>query len=448
MQKKEDGNHIVAVIGGATSGAEVAMQLTNMDVEVAVFDRHLLPYGKIDDGLPRWHSKLQQKEFKNIDSKLSHQKVKYIPGVKLGKDYQLDEIVQWGFSLLVLATGASVDRPLNIPGVEEVTDLSFAYQNDFIYWFNHYEDANYQGTRFPLKDGAVVIGGGLASLDVTKICQLENTVRKLKILGIETDVIHLEHKGIPSFLAEHNMSWHDLNLEPAKLYYRRRLRDMPLAAMPPDADDVTREKIEKVREKIIENAQRKFLFELHPLHAPKAMIVEAGHVKGIIFEHTEIVQGKVVMTGQEVVVNTEMVISSIGSIPEPLPGMTMEGELYKLKDKESSHLEGYDNVFVVGNAVTGQGNIRASMRHGRAIGKMLSENLTQTGPDYEKLVNLANIRVEEYMQELKEYLTTLPHPDKASCQLINEKIRMLQQLNGFDGNYEGWVASRLAERKA
>ncbi len=199
MHKKNEGHHIVAIVGGATSGAEVAYQLSNMDVEVAVFDRHLLPYGKIDDGLPRWHKKLQEKEFKAIDSKLAHEKVSYIPGVQLGKDYQLHEIVDWGFSLIVLAIGAAVDRPLSIPGVDEVKDYSFAYQNDFIYWFNHYEDANYSGKLFKVKDAAVVIGGGLASLDVTKICQLENTVSRLQSMGIETDVIHLEHKGIAAF---------------------------------------------------------------------------------------------------------------------------------------------------------------------------------------------------------------------------------------------------------
>ncbi len=247
-------------------------------------------------------------------------------------------------------------------------------------------------------------------------------------------------------MQEHDLSWNDLNLKAAALYYRRRLQDMPLAAMPKDADEATREKIEKIRVKIIENAQKKFLFEVHPLHAPDALIVENGSVKGITFERTEIRNKQLVKTGEKVKINTEMLVSSIGSIPEPLPEMPMQGELYRLKDKVSSHLEGFENVFVVGNAVTGQGNIRASMQHGRAIGKMLSEHLTLTGPDYEELVNLANEKIDAYMIELKAFLSSLPHPDAETCREIRKKIKALQEEKAYQGDYISWVNNRLAER--
>ena len=45
--------HAVAVIGGATAGAEMAGRLAEQGVAVAVFEQNPRPYGKIEDGLPR-----------------------------------------------------------------------------------------------------------------------------------------------------------------------------------------------------------------------------------------------------------------------------------------------------------------------------------------------------------------------------------------------------------
>ena len=43
--------HCVAVIGGATAGAEVAGRLAAQGAEVVVFDQNPRPYGKVEDGL-------------------------------------------------------------------------------------------------------------------------------------------------------------------------------------------------------------------------------------------------------------------------------------------------------------------------------------------------------------------------------------------------------------
>ena len=53
-------SHCIAVIGGAVSGAEVAGTLAERGVEVAVFEQNPRPYGKVEDGLPRWHVALRE----------------------------------------------------------------------------------------------------------------------------------------------------------------------------------------------------------------------------------------------------------------------------------------------------------------------------------------------------------------------------------------------------
>ena len=49
--------HAVAVIGAACSGAEAAETFANAGVFAVVFDQNARPFGKIEDGLPRWHAK-------------------------------------------------------------------------------------------------------------------------------------------------------------------------------------------------------------------------------------------------------------------------------------------------------------------------------------------------------------------------------------------------------
>ena len=110
--------HLVAIFGGAVSGAEAANQLTKRGVPVVVFDQNNLPYGKIEDGLPKWHAKLRDKEEAKINAKLTHPLVKYVPKAALGMTVDFKKVLDWGFSAVLLATGAWKDRPLPILGID------------------------------------------------------------------------------------------------------------------------------------------------------------------------------------------------------------------------------------------------------------------------------------------------------------------------------------------
>lgn len=77
---------MVAVVGGATAGAEIAARLSERGAEVVVFDQNLRPYGKIEDGLPRWHAALRSKEYNTINTKMTMPRVHFCPLTKLGKD--------------------------------------------------------------------------------------------------------------------------------------------------------------------------------------------------------------------------------------------------------------------------------------------------------------------------------------------------------------------------
>ena len=167
-------SYVVAVIGGACAGSEIAARLQELGVEVVVFEQNALPYGKIEDGLPRWHAKLQSKEKKAIDEKLDQEGIHFVPLCGLGRDIQLETLKRdWQLPMIILANGAWRDRELKVPGVEKITDDSFLYQNPLIYWFNHEHEPNYQGKTYQIPQGPVIVGGGLASIDVAKLCQFE-----------------------------------------------------------------------------------------------------------------------------------------------------------------------------------------------------------------------------------------------------------------------------------
>jgi NADPH-dependent glutamate synthase beta subunit-like oxidoreductase len=215
----QEASHFVAVIGGAVAGAEVAGTLARAGVEVAVFEQNPRPYGKIEDGLPRWHVALRQKEYETIGANLSLPKVHYVPRTAIGRDVPFRALTgEWGFSAVVLACGAWRDRPLPVEGADAYIDRGLVYQNPFVIWFNHANEKGYEGQVFEPMDGVLVVGGGLASIDVAKVLMLETTRRRLAERGIEVPMVQLEVKGIPKLLEAHGLRFEELGLEGCTIY--------------------------------------------------------------------------------------------------------------------------------------------------------------------------------------------------------------------------------------
>ncbi len=370
----EAAGHYVAVIGGATAGAEVASRLADRGVSVFVFEQNKRPYGKIEDGLPRWHEALRKKEYSTIDEKLSKPGVTFIPMTKIGRDIDFKELVNdWGFSAVVLANGAWRDRPVPIEGADEYVGKGLVYQNPFVIAFNHAERGDMPDATYDVKDGAIIIGGGLASIDVAKIHTLDMTIAALKKRGIETNVEELEIKGIPKILEKHGLSWEELGIKGPTIYYRRRIEDMPLMSAPEGADEARIKKVEAGRRRMLEKSTGKYMFKVEPLSAPEALIVEDGRLVGIVFRRTKIENGRVVPQDETFEVRGPSIISSIGSIPEAIPGIMMNGELFDFKDWDIGRLEGFPTVFSVGNVVTGKGNIVASRKHATQVSEAAIE---------------------------------------------------------------------------
>jgi NADPH-dependent glutamate synthase beta subunit-like oxidoreductase len=425
---------VVAVVGGATAGAEAAGLLAERGVVCVVFEQNPRPYGKIEDGLPRWHMKLRRKEYDIINEKLARPEVHFVPLTKVGRDVDFRALAtEWGFSAVLLAHGAWRDRPLPVDGADRYVDRGLVYQNPFIYWFNHFPERAYAGPQYRAEDGAIVVGGGLASIDVLKVLQLETVRLALAARGIDEDMLQLEHAGIPAVLAAHGLSWPAFGLRGATLFYRRRIEDMPLTELPDDADPARQQKFEATRRRILEKAMQKYCFAVRPQRLPVGLLVEGDRLVGLRFQETRVEGGRAVpVPGAFEDVRAPLVVSSIGSVPEPLAGIAQDGVLYHFVDPHLGRLDGYETVFSAGNVVTGKGNIAVSRKHSISVTTHLIERFLGLGAaaDGGRATGAA---LAEWLRDRKPL-----EPEQVDALL--GRVRARQEAVGYRAPYSEWIA--------
>ena len=350
----------------------------------------------------------------------------------------------WGFNAVILANGAWKDRPLPIDGIDEYIGKGLYYQNPFIHWYNHKHEKNYSGTQYKIPERSIVIGGGLASLDVLKVIMFENVQKALAKKGHDVDLFKLD-KSIAKVLQDLNLSLEDLGVVPPMLYYRRRIKDMPLTPMATDTPEKLL-KAQPVREKVFNNYQTKYLFNFKTQHVPVDKIVENGRLAGLIFKETEVIDGRVkILEGTEKEVRASVVISSIGSIPSPISGIPMDGSVYEVDQNNCCRLLNYENVFAIGNAVTGRGNIIESMKHGKKISEEIIEKY---GFDKERMIeegiSVAEQNIQQQVENIK--LEAAKKLSESDINQIDERIQQLQSRSGYTQDFLSWVDQHLPER--
>ena len=399
----------VLIIGGAVSGSTAAQKLTAEGVRCVVIDQNHMPYGKIEDGLPRWHDKQRTKEYFKIDDIMSHELVDFVPLTRLGEDLKFKDIYDIDWSCIYFANGAWKDRSFPFNEIENFSN--FYYQNPFVYWFNHYHETNYNGPSVNVKDNALVVGGGLASIDVCKIIQLELVRQKVESQIEGFDIIEMEHKGISKYLEMHDMDYNTLNIHGATLVYRRDIENMPLTTIPENVDVEMVAKRKLARRKILQNMQDKFLFKVAECTQPTGLHIVDDKLEGLTIIKNEIVDGKpVVIEASDDILKGGIIISSIGSLPEPIDGVPMDGSTYNIVDQASGKFDELDKVHGMGNAITGKGNIKASRVSAKTVGDLTIDLLEDVSSE--------------------------------TMDMINSKVKEWQDKVSYDGNYFEWKAKK------
>jgi ferredoxin--NADP+ reductase len=442
------GKHFVAIIGGSVAGSEAALLLAEKGYRVAVFDQKMLPYGKIEDGLPNWHSALRDKEEAAINKRLSNEGVRFIPGFTLGKDGTIEELLNvWGFSAVIVAIGAWHDRKIAVDGIEKYYNNGIVKQNDLVYWFNHKHEPDYSGPKYNIVNNTAIVGGGLASLDMVKIAMIELVQEALaKGKGIKAEMFTLEKKGIAKQLEQYETSLEELGVTPCTLYYRRDAEDMPLYPRKKDTSEGI-EQARRVSKKLLDNYMAKYMFKFEGRSIPKAIIEQNGKFKGMTFQRIDIQDGRLIeLEGDTYNVETDLLISSIGSLPKDTPSLPIKGNYLKTHGEFGVRVEGFTNVFAVGNVVTGRGNILESRKHGREITDMIIdehlEPLSQADPMTEQYKDLFRDIEGDVKQKINSIEATIAEAEFHSDEEINfivNKTKELQERVGYNGDYMAWV---------
>jgi NADPH-dependent glutamate synthase beta subunit-like oxidoreductase len=434
--------HVIAVVGAATAGSEIARILAERGALVIVFEQNPRPYGKIEDGLPRWHVKQRKDEYEEINKRLDHPNVAYVPLTRMGRELEFEELrTRWGISGVILTHGAWRDRPFPVEDADQFVDKGLVYQNPLIYWFNHYPERAYSGPRYELKPGTVVVGGGLASIDVVKVLQIEVALAALAARGIREDMLRLEREGLEPVLATHKLKWSDLGVQPCKLFYRRRVIDMPLSDIPPDAAPKRAESLRMARNKILEKAMRKYLFEFQELRAPTGLVLESERLVGVRFNGTEVADGRVRILDSPVeAVRGPLTISSIGSIPEPIPGIPQKGEVYTYVDEKIGLLlDGPTAVFAAGNVLTGKGNIKDSLESGTEVGTRVAEAYLGLSREELRLAEGARTAAQAEAEKIAAVVDARPKLSAEEVEKVVHRLHERQQAVGYGGNYRDWI---------
>src|SRR5664279_4660069 len=108
----------IAIIGSGPAGCYLADHLLRLvpNSSIDVLEKLPVPFGLIRYGVAPDHQSTKGVA-RVLDRVLSGDRVSFFGNVEVGRDVRLEELMSL-YDVVVLATGASRDRRLNIPGEE------------------------------------------------------------------------------------------------------------------------------------------------------------------------------------------------------------------------------------------------------------------------------------------------------------------------------------------
>jgi hypothetical protein len=171
-------------------------------------------------------------------------------------------------------------------------------------------------------------------------------------------------------------------------------------------------------------------------------VVEGDRLVGIRFRRTRIEGGRVIPTDETYERRGRYVVSSIGSIPEPLSGVEMKGELYAFSDWDLGRLPGHPLLFSAGNVVTGKGNIVASRKHATTIGEHVAERFLGLADGHdgeEALLDAATEAAAAQADAVAEQIAPRPKLARDAMEALLARVAARQEAVGYDGDYQAWL---------
>lgn len=155
----------VAIVGSGPAGLAAAQQLTRAGHTVAVYERDERPGGLLTFGIPDF--KLEKALVERRIEQMKLEGTRFRCGIEIGRDLSWSELRR-RYDAVVVATGATVPRPLDLPG-RDLTGIHYAME--YLTAQNRTGSAPYpepvEGSEHLNAAGkhVVVIGGGDTGAD-------------------------------------------------------------------------------------------------------------------------------------------------------------------------------------------------------------------------------------------------------------------------------------------
>ena len=173
----------ICIIGSGPAGCYVAEALLKLlpQARIDVIERLPVPFGLIRYGVAPDHQSTKGAG-RVLDRILSRDRVRFFGNVEVGRNVTLNELRAM-YDAVVLATGATRDRKLGIPGADLPGVIG---SGAFVNWYNGHPSRKVP--HLHNVRSAVVIGNGNVALDVARI--LAKDADELKGSDLTPDVLH------------------------------------------------------------------------------------------------------------------------------------------------------------------------------------------------------------------------------------------------------------------
>lgn len=168
----------VAIIGAGPAGLFAAEKLTGEGYTVALFNKDIKPGGMAEYGIyPEKHTLKDglRKQFRRI---ISREHVYYYGNVCVGQErcISIPQLLEWGFSAVLISAGAQGTKWLGIPG-EELEGVIHA--KDLVFHYNRLPP--FSTARVAVGRQVVVVGAGNVMADVTRYLLEQPSVEEIHI---------------------------------------------------------------------------------------------------------------------------------------------------------------------------------------------------------------------------------------------------------------------------
>lgn len=361
----------VAVIGSGPAGfytAEAALKAFGEGVCVDLIDKLPVPYGLIRFGVAPDHQSIKAVSRRYEQVALSPQ-VRFVGNVEVGRHVAIDELLSL-YDAVVLATGAPVDRPLDIPGSDLPGVVGSAA---FVGWYNGHPD--FADLDPPLEGpGAVVVGNGNVALDVARI--LSKTPHELEGSDIASHALDaLEASGIARITLLGRRGPHQIAMTPKELgelgHLERAQPRVDIADFPePGADALLepgmRKSVAHLRDFAATPPASKPVAIDFDFFAMPVVIEGDGRAERVVVERTRLDEDlRSVGTGQTYVIPAGLIVSCIGYKTPPIDGVPYEHGRGRFANSDGRILPG---LYCVGWARRGPtGTIGTNRPDGYAV---------------------------------------------------------------------------------